>query len=648
MGNKHRIMGSERWKLPIRVIALATIIILIAFWGMESQRGNLKQIKAEYSELVHVSYFNKEKLGDIVDYTHHHEAYIYEYQAVFPDAEKTAIAKGHADETRAKIEDLFKEIKDTIVGGPYEEKYNICLDFVSSYFADTEEYFGLKDEESLNKHIDNRLHGAMELAFKHIKELDNAITSDANRQNEMLIKRLEGYQFTGRFLLMIIAAIALMGFVHSIFLTLDIVNRDPQTQVPNLGMIGREFRKMKKRGKLNNYACICTNIKRMSLVNQRFGTPIGDMVLKSYTQQIQKQLGKDEKMARIGGDNFLYLVKAEHVDKFVDALSNIDIEIQTDMGPRVIKLENRCGIYMVDENSEFDMIMDAAFIAMNQAKKAGGGEDVLRFDKQILNRVFNRKNLIRQYKTAIQNKEFVVVYQPKVDSEKMTLCGGEALVRWNQNGKLLSPIAFIPVLENEGSIVELDFYVFDRVCQDIRNWLDSGIKAVRLSSNFSKQHLRDNDFAAKILETVNKYNIPRHLIEIEITESSALDNPAALKSFVAEMNANNIAVSIDDFGTGYSSLSMLRDVNIDVVKIDKSFVDRVCSGDQTTEKLVENIIKMLKDLNREIICEGVETKEQCDFLRDKDCCLIQGYYFDRPLPHDEFQTRLTAPKYAGK
>ena len=225
------------------------------------------------------------------------------------------------------------------------------------------------------------------------------------------------------------------------------------------------------------------------------------------------------------------------------------------------------------------------------------------------------------------------------------MCGAEALVRWHQGDTLIPPYKFIPLLEEEGSITELDFYIFDNMCQDIKEWLDSGITPVRVSSNFSKLHLLNADFADRVLNVVNKYQISHEYIEVELTESSGYENFEALTSFVNKMKENGICVSIDDFGTGYSSLSLLKELNVNVIKLDKTFIDEIGNGDDVNEKLVKNVIHMIKDLGRDIICEGVETKDQAEFLISQGCFMAQGYLYDKPLPGAEFEQRLKKPKY---
>ena len=218
-------------------------------------------------------------------------------------------------------------------------------------------------------------------------------------------------------------------------------------------------------------------------------------------------------------------------------------------------------------------------------------------------------------------------------------------MRWVKEGTIISPARFIPVLEREGKIIDLDFYVFEQVCKDIRRWMDEGIKPVRISSNFSKLHLKNEHLSEDVLAIVRRYDIDTAYIEIELTESSGYSDFDALQKFVRDMNEVGIYTSIDDFGTGYSSLSMLKDIDVNVVKIDKSFVDNMEDEKQHGTNLVGNVIRMIKDLDRIVICEGVETEKQVMFLKGTECNIVQGYLFDKPLPCYNFEERLKTPVY---
>ena len=246
---------------------------------------------------------------------------------------------------------------------------------------------------------------------------------------------------------------------------------------------------------------------------------------------------------------------------------------------------------------------------------------------------------------ALEKGEFVPYYQPKVNSRTKKLVGAEALVRWIHAGHLVSPAEFIPVMEHNNIICLLDYYMLEHVCADIAAWLSAGLTVPVISVNFSRRNLQNEQIAQDIDAIVTKHQVPRSLIEIEITETTDEFSTAIVKSFVDELHRLGYRVSIDDFGCGSSSLNILREITFDTLKIDKSFVDRQYAKDLI---ILGFIIKMARAINLEIIAEGVEQLSQLENLFSMGCEIIQGYYFDKPLPHDDFQERVATLDYYDK
>ncbi|MBP5533873.1 MAG: EAL domain-containing protein, partial [Lachnospiraceae bacterium] len=201
-----------------------------------------------------------------------------------------------------------------------------------------------------------------------------------------------------------------------------------------------------------------------------------------------------------------------------------------------------------------------------------------------------------------------------------------------------------PLFEKNGIICHLDFDVLEQVCTDIRRWLDTGLSPVCISVNFSKLHFKNPDFVKEIEQMVDKYNLPHNLIEVEITESAYEKTKERLKSVLKELNIKGFSTSIDDFGAGYSSLNLLSQLDFQVLKLDKAFLD---SGieDIKVKNVVDSVITMAKKLNMKVVAEGVERKEELELLKNLSCDLIQGYYFDRPIPVADFEKRLEIPDY---
>lgn len=633
--------------LPIRVIMLSAGITFVGLIGLFILSFKLDVIKRNYNQGVKKDFVNLEYVNQISNAFYKHQTLTYKYMTSMEDSEKSSEIEKAAQLLQEEIERIDKLFGENVIGTGYESEYHSIHSGINGYFNSVSyifEFHSDGDLETAEYYMDSKLSKDIDSIVTCLDKLEALIDLDAEVSQEELSARLGRYKKAEWIFIVVLALIALFGYARCVRITYDIINKDALTKVFNTGRLGREMARWQKKGRLQGYACICSNIKGLSLINRRYGTHIGDMVLAKFAAVIGQTIGKDERMARIGGDNFMFIIHSDRIDEMLTALGRVTVPVDVGDGVVVFNLENRCGIYMIEQGDAFGTMLDAAYLAVHQAKQTSLPDNIW-FDQSLLAQTFERKNILAQYKKGIANREFVAYYQPKVDMTDDSLCGCEALVRWKQGDSLVPPFKFIPMLEDEGSITDLDFYIFENVCQDIRSWLDEGYTPVRVSSNFSKLHLQNSDFAEHVLSIVGKYQVPHELIEIELTESSGYENFKALTDFVSIMNENDICVSIDDFGTGYSSLSLLKDLNVDVIKLDKSFIDALGNGDSVNEKLVKNVIHMIRDLNRDIICEGVETKEQAKFLMEQDCYKVQGYLYDKPLPREEFEKRLKTPKY---
>lgn len=253
-------------------------------------------------------------------------------------------------------------------------------------------------------------------------------------------------------------------------------------------------------------------------------------------------------------------------------------------------------------------------------------------------------NFFRRLLAAVQNKEFVVYFQPKVSISDMRIAGAEALVRWNCNGQILPPVKFIPFCERTGLVIDIDFYVLEETCKKMRQWMEEGLELVRVSVNFSKYHFNESGVAERIFDVIQKYGVPAEYLEVEFTETAYLDKEELLESTVDKLRSYGIRSSIDDFGSGYSSLNLLQNMDFEVVKLDKSLLGKGVENHKA-KKVISSIIHMAKELEMEVLAEGVETDEELKLLRELKCDIVQGFLFDKPLPVEEFEKRLRARVY---
>lgn len=390
---------------------------------------------------------------------------------------------------------------------------------------------------------------------------------------------------------------------------------------------------------LSEYVGIYANMKNFRYLNQRIGSKQGDEVLKKYTKDILSILHADEVFARLGADNFMMLVRKDRVDSYIEKFAKRRISIPMQRGSQEIDLTIRMGLCEIGEKDHINDVIHKTTTAYGIAKNPSS-PDIVWFQEHMLEKTIHDKEVSDQFEKAIEKKEFVVYYQPKVTLEDKHLCSGEALSRWIRDGKVIPPMEFIPVLEREGSICELDFYVLETVCQHQRDWLDRGIEPVPVSVNFSKIHLHNRDLAERILAVMRKYEIDSQYIEIELTEMSGYEDLVSLNEFIRVMKEAGVQTSIDDFGTGYSSLNLLKDLDVDIIKLDKSFIHNLEKGGNNDKKVIRSIVSMVNELDMQVVAEGVETTEQMEFLKTVNCSMAQGFLFDRPLPREEFEWRL--------
>ncbi len=417
---------------------------------------------------------------------------------------------------------------------------------------------------------------------------------------------------------------------------------DSQTGATNITGLLKYAGKLKSENSLGRYTIAFMNIKNFKYINKSMGVAQGDKVLMGFVDKLYGFIMPDERITRLGGDNFLALLRDERVKEFIKFIS--PLVLTTEMAGKRESLEIffRVGIYDIDDEIEFGDAITNGNTALAASRKEGNG-DIVWFNEEMQKDDISHKKTSFMFAQALANREFVVYYQPKVALEDNKLCGCEALARWIREGEVIPPISFIPALEHDGSICNLDFYIFENVCSDIRQWITDGIDPVTVSVNFSKYHLKNNDFEKRIIAIIERYGIDPKYIEIELTESACYEDMDRLKEFIKNMKYNNIKVSIDDFGTGYSSLGLLKDLKVNVIKIDQSFVRGLDTPEMSSESdmiVLRNVIRMIRELDMKVIAEGVETSEEADFLKGADCVMAQGFLFDKPMPRDEYELVL--------
>lgn len=385
-----------------------------------------------------------------------------------------------------------------------------------------------------------------------------------------------------------------------------------------------------------HFAVVYVNILHMGfVVAQRL------RLLKAMHTAFLGELQPHELVCRLFNDRFVLLLEAQDQDALVERLNKIADTVKVGCYEvEFVSLPLSMGVYLLPKHGE----MNAQDIetALNNARVAQGSADEMSdniatfFTEDMLLGMQKSLELEMKQESALAAGHFHVYYQLKRDIQNNTWCGAEALARWIDPEKgFISPGEFVPLFEDNGFILQLDVYIFECVCRDIKSMLELGLLAKPISVNLSRRHLYVEGFLGEYERIIKKYNIPPQYIELELTESMMFEGVQKFVNVISAIHAMGCGCSIDDFGSGYSSLSMLKEYDFDVVKLDRSFFPRDGGLDDKTKQIVGTLIKLSHDLGKTIVAEGIETEQQVQFLREVGCDCIQGYYFARPLPFED-------------
>ncbi len=399
-------------------------------------------------------------------------------------------------------------------------------------------------------------------------------------------------------------------------------------------------------GDICSYVACGFSLKSMAELNRQVGNDNGNKLMAAYVRDLQALLGNKGMVARTGGINFSVIFPKDRFDEVAIYLSGKAVSWGEDTEGRMMSAT--AGFYFISENCQgAEELNDIIAAALHNALQNPGQQFII-YDEKLQQADKDAKYIAEIFQDALENEEFFVFYQPKVELNKYRLKGAEALCRWKHDGQMVLPYRFIPVLESNGDIVKLDFYMLERVCRDLRRWIDEGRATVRVSINLSRCHLGDPNLLQHIIEIVDRYEVPHRLVEIELTETTTEVDYQELKGLVAGLREQGIATSVDDFGVGYSSMNLLYEMPWSMIKIDRSFIPMGNGGaeDEKRTVMLKSIISMVQSLGLESVAEGVETIDQIVLLKESRCYFVQGYYFDKPLPVEEFEKRLELLKAA--
>ncbi|MFR4021712.1 MAG: putative bifunctional diguanylate cyclase/phosphodiesterase [[Eubacterium] siraeum] len=382
------------------------------------------------------------------------------------------------------------------------------------------------------------------------------------------------------------------------------------------------------------FALVQFDIKRFKLINENYGEDAGTEMLQFISRQLSNFCGKQQMGARMSGDVFTLLTPYEDKDGLLSIVSELQRCLKNF---RQYSYEFVFGIYLIEDRSVSVRTMcDCAAMARQSIKK-NALESVAFYNKNMQKEIKERKFVESHMKKALDNNEFIIYLQPKFSISSGEAVGYEALVRWqNPERGMIYPGGFIPLFEENGFITKLDAYVWECACMVLRDWIDRHFTPLPISVNVSRANLDDESFLDVLDGLIEKYRLPKHLLELEITES--IENDTTLR-MTEKIKEHGYILLMDDFGSGYSSLNTLQDTKFDVLKLDREFFSTHMSNDRG-KKIIMHTISMSKDVGLGLIAEGVETADQAQFLENCGCDTAQGYLYAKPMPVQEAEKYL--------
>ncbi len=416
---------------------------------------------------------------------------------------------------------------------------------------------------------------------------------------------------------------------------------DDLTGLPNLVKFKRIVQTTLQNAPDKSYCMVKMDLVNFKAINEMFGFEEGDKVICAIAQTGENVEDTGFIQARVSNEEFMFFSEKHLFEKLEESSKGFEKKFK-ELLPHLSEhnFTFRYGRYFLKQGeTDVNDIVNKTNIAHSLAKR-DSSNNIWNYDEKFTQKVLRDTEIANKMHKALRNREFKVYLQPKYDVKSTEIVGAEALVRWiDESGKLLNPNEFIPLFEQNGFIVELDKYMLENVCEILKSWKETGKKCVPISVNFSRIHMRNKNFIQTLYNIVSSYDIQTKYIEIELTESTVMENEKELRVLLRELHDKGFLVSIDDFGSGYSSLGMLKNFKVDTLKLDRSFfVEIENDNDQERANLVvESIVELAGNLGMYTVAEGIEEEYQQEFLRRINCNAAQGYYYAKPMPVADFE-----------
>ncbi|NCC67405.1 MAG: EAL domain-containing protein [Clostridia bacterium] len=411
---------------------------------------------------------------------------------------------------------------------------------------------------------------------------------------------------------------------------------DEKTGIYNRRAFCEHVRMLFRENPDKKYVIFQWDVDRFKVFNDMFGINAGDEFLAAVGRAFENTRGIVDVYGRWDADDFVCCMEKDcfYPEKIVDQITKFVTTLH-DKFEFIVRM----GIYVVEDPTlDIELMCDRAQLAM-RSTKTDFGKRFAYYEDNMRNQLIEEQMIISEMSTALASGQFSVYFQPQYNHSDGSLYGAEALVRWiHPTRGVIPPMKFVPLFERNGFISKLDEYVWDRTCAHLRAWLDAGIKVPPVSVNISRCDIYNPNLSDCLMGIIKKYDLDVSMLRLEITETVYMESPQILLDAVRKLCAMGFFLEMDDFGSGYSSLNTLKDVPVDMLKLDLKFVKR--TDDERGGRILSSIIRMAHWIKLQVIAEGVETKAQADYLKSMGCTLMQGYYFAKPMPADAFEILL--------
>lgn len=382
----------------------------------------------------------------------------------------------------------------------------------------------------------------------------------------------------------------------------------------------------------DEYDFVCTNIESFKIMNSRHGRKSGDKLLQEVAGKFKSILQKHEICGRISADRFMILLRHREPDFYKKLEDEITKIFKNGIADAFVLKFGICE--NIDHEEDTSSIYDNAMFALNSITRRYG-KTISYFNQDLRKKAQAEQDVIDNMEEALDAQEFVVFYQPKHGIKENKAMGAEALVRWNSKKfGFMSPGLFIPIFEQNGFITKLDYYIWENVCKMLHERIEKNDIVVPVSVNISRSDFDMTDLDQKIIALADKYNVPHNLLHLELTESAYNENSEQIKKIIDSLHSAGFIIELDDFGTGYSSLSILTKIPFDILKLDMSLVREI--KNLAGRNVLSCIVDLANRFNMKTVAEGCEDQETTEILGELGCDLIQGYFYSKPLPANEF------------